>query len=247
MRQVQDPHSNSARWGRGDPAGPIAGRHPGDRVCSTSTRMSTSAGVVRQPRPGWSSRGDRAAELVNQHRTLLFLGHATDWDETAYEYQTVVDTCVCCARCWRRSGSLVESGHRVAKKKRGEPLRGRCDSFVVETDVHYPTDVSLLWDAMRCLLRTTGRAAGKHGVRGWRQWRHLSREVQARHRVRATRRAQAHPERVEAYLHRCRALVARAETTRTGCRSAVARRQAAAQTIRTTRRSSRSLRITPAG
>ena len=37
-----------------------------------------------------------------------------------------------------------------------EALRARCDSFVVETDVHYPTDVSLLWDALRCLLREQG-------------------------------------------------------------------------------------------
>ena len=51
---------------------------------------------------------------------------------------------------------VVESGHTVAKKNPGERLRGRCDSFVVETDVHYPTDVSLLWDALRCLLREQG-------------------------------------------------------------------------------------------
>jgi len=34
---------------------------------------------------------------------------------------------------------VVESGHRVAGKKPGAPLPGRCDSFCVETDVHYPT------------------------------------------------------------------------------------------------------------
>ena len=44
---------------------------------------------------------------------------------------------------------VVRSGHAVARKKLGAPLRGRCDSFAVETDVHYPTDVNLLWDAMR--------------------------------------------------------------------------------------------------
>ena len=54
-------------------------------------------------------------------------------------------------------------------KKPGAPLAGRCDSFVVETDVHDPTDVSLLWDALRCLLRAVGRAAAKSGARGWRQ------------------------------------------------------------------------------
>ena len=80
--------------------------------------------------------------------------------------------------------------------------------------MHYPTDVSLLWDATRCLLRETGRAAEKYAVRGWRQWRHLSREVKKLfNKVRATRRAQRHPERVAAYVARCRALVERAEAT----------------------------------
>ena len=80
--------------------------------------------------------------------------------------------------------------------------------------MHYPTDVNLLWDAVRCLLRETGRAAEQYAVGGWRQWRHLSREVKKLfNRVRSTRRATRHPERVEAYLERCRALVERAEAT----------------------------------
>ena len=85
---------------------------------------------------------------------------------------------------------------------------------MVETDVHYPTDVSLLWDAMRCVLRETGQAAVKQAVGGWRQWRHLSREVRKLfNKVRSTRRAMRHPERVEAYLERCRELVGRAVET----------------------------------
>ena len=107
---------------------------------------------------------------------------------------------------------VVESGHAVARKKPGEPLRGRCDSFVVETDVHYPTDVNLLWDAMRCLLGELGRAARKHNLAGWRQWRHLTREVKkCFNKVRSTRRAKSRPDRVEAYLERCWHLVGRAE------------------------------------
>ena len=38
---------------------------------------------------------------------------------------------------------------KVLRKKSGESFQARADSFVVETDVHHPTDVSLLWDAMR--------------------------------------------------------------------------------------------------
>ncbi len=39
------------------------------------------------------------------------------------------------------------------EKKPGGLLHGQCDSFVVATDVHYPTNVNLLWDVMRVLIR----------------------------------------------------------------------------------------------
>ena len=83
---------------------------------------------------------------------------------------------------------------------------------MVETYVHYPTDVNLLWDALRCLIRESGRAANECGLSGWRQWRHLTDVVRRRfHAVRRTRRVA--PERVKAYLGLYRALVGRAEET----------------------------------
>ena len=169
-------------------------------------------GVVKQ---GLGCDFDRLHELVNEHKTLRrFLGHSQVWDESRYQYQTLVDN-VSLLRpelLVEVNQLIVESGHAVARKKPGEPLRGRCDSFVVETDVHYPTDVNLLWDAMRCVLRETGRAATDNAVPGWRQWKHLTRSVRRLfHQVRATRRAR--PQRVQAYLGRCHELVLRAEAT----------------------------------
>ena len=158
---------------------------------------------------------DRLHDLANHHGKIReFLGHSDFADRTRYEYQTVADNVsLLTPELLSAVGQLVvESGHKVAKKKPGEPLRGRCDSFVVETDVHYPTDVNLLWDAMRCLLRETGRAAEVLSQGGWRQWRCLTRGVRKLfHRVRSTRRAT--PEHVEAYLDRCRTLVDRAAET----------------------------------
>ena len=110
-------------------------------------------GVLKQ---GLGCDFDRLHDLANHHETIrAFLGHSDFGDRTRYEYQRVVDNVsLLTPELLSAVGQLVvESGHKVAKKKPGEPLRGRCDSFVVETDVHYPTDVSLLWDAMRCLLR----------------------------------------------------------------------------------------------
>ncbi len=169
-------------------------------------------GVIKQ---GLGCDFDRLHELVNEHKTLRrFLGHADVWDDHRYGYQRLVDT-VSLLRPELLVGVnhlIVESGHAVAGKKPGAPLGGRCDSFVVETDVHYPTDVSLLWDALRCLLRTVGRAAAKSGARGWRQWKHLARLVrQLFHRVWVTHLAR--PEHVEAYLGRCLELVMRAEAS----------------------------------
>ena len=158
---------------------------------------------------------DRLHELVNQHRTVReFLGHGAFSQDDTYEFQTIIDNVyLLTPELLSKIGQLVvESGHAVARKKPGEPLRGRCDSFVVETDVHYPTDVNLLWDAMRCLLRELGRAAKKHHIARWRQWRHLTQGVKkCFNKVRSTRRAKSQPDRVEAYLERCWHLVGRAE------------------------------------
>ena len=147
-------------------------------------------GVLKQ---GLGCDFDRLHELVNQHRTVReFLGHGAFSQDDTYELQTIIDNVyLLTPELLSEVGQLVvESGHAVARKKPGEPLRGRCDSFVVETDVHYPTDVNLLWDAMRCLLRELGRAARKHNIGGWRQWRHLTQEVKkCFNKVRSTRRA----------------------------------------------------------
>jgi hypothetical protein len=72
---------------------------------------------------------------------------------------------------------VVECGHALLKKKPCDELHARCDSFVVETDVHYPTDTNLLWDAMRKVLNGIGQACEKHGVSGWRQYRYNLRQV----------------------------------------------------------------------
>ncbi len=98
------------------------------------------------------------------------------------------------------------------RRRSDDPLRGRCDSFVVKTDVHDPTEVHRLWDAMRCRVRDPGRAAVRLGVSGWRQWQHGSRKLQQPFpKVRQTRRAR--PEPVKAYLDASRAWVRRAEET----------------------------------
>jgi len=46
---------------------------------------------------------------------------------------------------------------------------GRCDSFVVETDVHYPTDINLLFDAVRKMIQIATVMSQNLGMSMWRQ------------------------------------------------------------------------------
>jgi IS5 family transposase len=66
---------------------------------------------------------------------------------------------------------VVKAGQRELGVE-DEPLAGRCDSFVVETDMHYPTDINPLDDAMRKVILLCGQAAQAHELAGWRQSAH---------------------------------------------------------------------------
>jgi hypothetical protein len=48
---------------------------------------------------------------------------------------------------------------------------------VVETKVHYPTDINLLWDALRTLIVGCGRVSRRHGLSGWGKWHYNLRQV----------------------------------------------------------------------
>ena len=75
-------------------------------------------GVLKQ---GLGCDFDRLHDLTNHHGTIReFLGHGDFDDKTRYEYQTVVDNVsLLTPELLSAVGRLVvESGHKVAKKKR---------------------------------------------------------------------------------------------------------------------------------
>ncbi|MCX7099049.1 MAG: ISNCY family transposase [Methylococcales bacterium] len=115
---------------------------------------------------------DRLHELANQHRTLRLMLGIADWDEKTFSLQTLKDN----LRLFtpeilaRINQVVVGAGYGLlGKKNTPAPVAGRCDSFVVETDVHFPTDINLLFDAMRVLLHICPQLSGEFGLKGWRQ------------------------------------------------------------------------------
>lgn len=162
---------------------------------------------------------DQVHELANEHSTLRrMLGHGA-FDDYRYNLQSIMDNIGLIPPELLREVSrlVVEVGHGLVKKKPGEALLGRCDSFVVETDVHYPTDLNLLWDSLRCLIRYTSRECAECGVEGWRQHAHLTRKARRLfNRVSTSARWKRRAGAVEEYVDYARTLVARAEESVVG-------------------------------
>jgi len=119
---------------------------------------------------------DRIHELSNSHLTLRkMLGHSDFYDETYYNLQTIKDNVSLLTPELLEQINIivVNAGHELVKKKSVEPvLHGRCDSFVVETDVHYPTDTNLLFDAMRKALQLSGDICGRNDISDLRQYQY---------------------------------------------------------------------------
>ena len=94
---------------------------------------------------------DKLKEMVDKNLTIRqMLGHPDFYDTYHYSIQTIEDNVkLFTPEILDAINDIeVKAGHKLVGKKT-EELKCRCDSFVVETDVHYPTDINLLFDAMR--------------------------------------------------------------------------------------------------
>jgi len=69
---------------------------------------------------------------------------------------------------------VVGAGH-VLVPKAIESVRG--DTFVVETNIHYPTESGLIGDGLRKVVILATRLAAVHGQLGWRQHQHLLKSI----------------------------------------------------------------------
>jgi len=115
---------------------------------------------------------DKLMEIANNHQTLrLMLGHSSFHDPYYYPLQTLKDNLsLFTPEVLDRINRIVlEYGHQLVGKKKDEGLKASCDSFVVETDVHYPTDINLLLDAMRKVIILVMSLCDDPGLPGWRK------------------------------------------------------------------------------
>jgi len=112
--------------------------------------------VLAQVRLGLNTNYDRLHYLANNDTLLRkMLGVHTNFvEEYEFEYQNIIDnvTLLDDDTLKKINDVIVSLGHGVFKKKETEALRVKTDTFVVESNVHFPTDINLLWDSGRKCL-----------------------------------------------------------------------------------------------
>ena len=123
---------------------------------------------------------DKVHEIANNHNKLRqMLGHRENDFDSEYALQTIRDNiALLTPELLDEIGKIVvKTGQSIAAPKEDPQLKGSCDSFVVETDVHYPTDSNLLYDAMRKMINLIAIICSEIDVTSWRQSHHNIKKI----------------------------------------------------------------------
>jgi hypothetical protein len=133
--------------------------------------------VLAAVRLGCNLDYDKLQDLAENHRARRGLLGVGDGDEqTSFNWRRIRNTL-----CMLRPETLQQINHALVEF--GQRLHGdasrevRADSFVVETDIHYPTESSLIWDGVRKIVPLCAALAAVLSVGGWRQQRHLQKRI----------------------------------------------------------------------
>jgi IS5 family transposase len=133
--------------------------------------------VLAAVRLGCNFDYDRLQDLAEQHRTLRLMMGIGDWEEeTDFDWRRIRDN-LCLLRpetIAKLNHLLVAAGHKLVPEAI-EAVRG--DTFVVETNIHYPTESSLIDDGLRKVVTLAADLAALHGQPGWRQYQHVLQNV----------------------------------------------------------------------
>jgi IS5 family transposase len=137
--------------------------------------------VLAGARLGCGYDYDQLQDLAENHRALRQVMGIGDWedeeqDKTRFDWRRIESnlTLLRPETIEAINQAIIQEGHRL-EPAAAETVRG--DSFVVESNIHYPTDSRLIADGLRKVLTIAALLAGLFGLIGWRQHKHLSRKA----------------------------------------------------------------------
>ena len=133
--------------------------------------------VLAAARLGCNLDYDKLQDLAEQHRALRHIMGIGDWqDNVDFNWRRIRDNI-----CLLKPGTVEAISHCiVAEAYRLHPdaaKKVRADSFVVETNIHYPTESSLIVDGVRKTIELCAAISEDFGLTRWRQHDHLLKKV----------------------------------------------------------------------
>ena len=134
--------------------------------------------VLAAVRLGCNLDYDKLQDLAEQHRALRQIMGIGDWqgDDNDFQARRIRDNV-----CLLKPQTLEAISHCIVEEAyRLEPeaaKKQRADSFVVETDIHYPTESSLIVDGTRKVIELCVKLCEAYDTIGWRQHEHLLKKV----------------------------------------------------------------------
>src|SRR5215471_7699410 len=135
--------------------------------------------VLAAARLGCNLNYDKLQDLAENHRSLRHIMGIGDWqDEVDFDWRRIEDNLnkLRPETLQKLNDLVVKAGH-VLEPQAIESVRG--DTFVVETNIHYPTESTVIGDGLRKIVSLAAELAQEHGVAGWRQAKHLLKKVRA--------------------------------------------------------------------
>ncbi len=113
---------------------------------------------------------DKVKEIADNHlKVREMMGHCRS-EDSFYPLQTIKDNVSLLTPeiLDEINQIVVITGHNLVKKKE-EGLRGKCDTFVVGTNVCFPTDIGLLYNSVRKMIGLIATVYSGCGMSAWRQ------------------------------------------------------------------------------
>lgn len=133
--------------------------------------------VLGSVRLGCNLDYDKLQDLAEQHRALRHIMGIGDWDEvTNLSWRRIRDN-ICLLKpetIEQISHLVVQAGHELVPEAINLV---RADSFVVETNIHHPTESTLIQDGLRKVLELCTDLATPFELPGWRQQSHLQKMI----------------------------------------------------------------------
>lgn len=133
--------------------------------------------VLAAVRLGCNLDYDKLQDLAEQHHALRQIMGIGDWkEEGSFDWRRLRDNlCLLHPETLEAlNHAIVAEGHQLVPQAAQSV---RVDSFVAQTNIHYPTESSLIRDGLRKILQGGAALATLVGMKGWRQHEHLYRKV----------------------------------------------------------------------